>query len=98
MISLLNLIDLIFSIIQWVVIISVVMSWLVAFGVVNMRNRVVYMIVDGLNRMTEPLFRPIRRVIPPMGGLDLAPLILLIGIWFIQSLLHEYAYPAVIYR
>ena len=98
MISLLNLIDLILSIIQWIVIVSVVASWLVAFGVVNTRNRAVYIIVDSLNRMTEPLLRPIRRLIPAFGGLDISPLVLLLAIWFIQSLLHEYAYPAVIGR
>ncbi|HLG87391.1 MAG TPA: YggT family protein [Alphaproteobacteria bacterium] len=95
MISLLNLIDIILSIIQWIVIASVVASWLVAFGVVNTRNQVVYTIVDSLNRLTEPLLRPIRRVIPLFGGLDISPLVLLLAIWFIQSLLHEYAYRAV---
>ena len=95
MISLLNLIDIILSIIQWIVIASVVASWLVAFGVVNTRNQVVYAIVDSLNRLTEPLLRPIRRVIPHFGGLDISPLVLLLIIWFIQSLLHEYAYRAV---
>ena len=95
MVSLLNLIDLILSIIQWIVIASVVASWLVAFGVVNTRNRVVYTIVDSLNRMTEPLLKPIRRLIPLFGGLDISPMVLLLAIWFIQSLLNEYAYPAV---
>jgi YggT family protein len=95
MISLLNLIDLILSIIQWIVIASVVASWLVAFGVVNTRNQAVYTIVDSLNRITEPLLRPIRRLIPLFGGLDISPMVLLLAIWFIQSLLHEYAYRAV---
>jgi YggT family protein len=95
MISLLNLIDLVLSIIQWIVIASVVASWLVAFGVVNTRNQAVYTIVDSLNRITEPLLRPIRRLIPLFGGLDISPMVLLLAIWFIQSLLHEYAYRAV---
>ena len=95
MISLLNLINLILSIIQWLVIASVVASWLVAFGVVNTRNRAVYMIVDSLNRITEPLLKPIRRLVPLFGGLDISPMILLLAIWFIQSLLNEYAYRAV---
>ena len=96
MISLLNLIDIILSIITWTVIASVVASWLVAFGVVNTRNRAVYTIVDSLNRLTEPMLRPIRRIIPTFGGLDISPMVLLLVIWFIQSLLHEYAYRAVL--
>ncbi|HEX4506248.1 MAG TPA: YggT family protein [Alphaproteobacteria bacterium] len=68
----------------WLVIISVVVSWLVAFGVINTRNPTVYRILDMLNRVTEPVFRPIRRLIPPMGGLDLSPMVLLLIIYLIQ--------------
>jgi YggT family protein len=96
MLSLLRLIDLILSIIWWTVIASAIASWLVAFGVVNTRNRGVYLIIDMLNRLTEPLLRPIRRIIPQFGGLDISPMVLLLGIYFLQSLLHEYAYPAVL--
>jgi YggT family protein len=70
----------------------------VAFGVVNTRNRGVYLIIDMLNRLTEPLLRPIRRLIPQFGGLDISPMVLILMIYFIQSLLHEYAYPAVLSR
>jgi YggT family protein len=68
----------------WLIIISVVASWLVAFGVVNTRNPTVYRILDLLNRVTEPLYRPFRRIIPPMGGLDLAPMILIVVIYIVQ--------------
>ena len=68
----------------WLVIISVVASWLVAFGVVNTRNDIVYRILDMLNRVTDPIYRPIRRLIPPMGGLDLAPMIVLLIIYVLQ--------------
>jgi YggT family protein len=68
----------------WLIIISVVASWLVAFGVVNTRNMAVYRLLDMLNRATEPLFRPIRRLIPPMGGLDLSPMIMLLIIYVLQ--------------
>lgn len=96
MLSFLNLVDLMLQIIQWLVIASVLASWLVAFGVINMRNRGVYTIVDFLNRITEPLLRPFRRIIPSFGGMDISPMVLLLAIWFAQSLLHEYAYRAVI--
>ncbi len=96
MLSLVELIDIILSIIYWIVIASVVASWLIAFGVVNTRNRAVYMIVDSLNRLSEPLYRPIRRMLPQMGGLDLSPMVVLLAVWFIRSLMREYLYPMIL--
>ena len=72
------------NLVWWLIIISVVASWLVAFGVINTRNTTVYRILDMLNRATEPLYRPIRRIIPPMGGLDLAPMVLILIIYILQ--------------
>jgi len=72
------------DVIWWLVIASVVASWLIAFGVVNTRNQVVYSIVSFLNRATEPMFRPIRRLIPALGGLDLSPMIVLLIIYVVQ--------------
>jgi YggT family protein len=71
----------------WVVVIAVVVSWLVAFGVLNTYNHLARSIIRGLDALTEPVFRQIRRIIPPIGGLDLSPLIVLIAIWFIQYVL-----------
>ena len=68
----------------WLIIASVVVSWLVAFGVLNTRNDVVYRILDMLNRVTDPLLRPIRRLIPAMGGLDLSPMVVLLIIYVVQ--------------
>ena len=68
----------------WLVVISVVASWLVAFGVINTRNMTVYRILDILNRATDPILRPIRRLLPPMGGLDLSPLVVLLIIYVLQ--------------
>jgi YggT family protein len=93
MYSILSLIYIILHIVWWVIIASVVASWLVAFGVVNTRNRAVYTIVDTLNRLTEPMLRPIRRIVPQFGGLDISPMILLLLLTFLESLLHEYADP-----
>ncbi len=72
------------NVVWWLIIISVIASWLVAFGVVNTRNPTVYRILDLLNRATEPLYRPLRRIIPPMGGLDLAPMVLILIIYILQ--------------
>jgi YggT family protein len=68
----------------WAVILAAVMSNLVAFGVLDSRNRLVWSIGDFLYRITDPLLRPIRRVLPSFGGIDLSPLILLLLITFVQ--------------
>ena len=89
MYSVLMLIDRIIDIYVWVIILSAVLSWLVAFDIVNMRNRFVYLVGDALNRITEPVYRPIRRFLPDMGGLDLSPLIVILGRWFLRDLMWE---------
>lgn len=89
MYSVLMLIDRIIDIYVWVIILSAVLSWLVAFDIVNMRNRFVYLVGDALNRITEPVYRPIRRFLPDMGGLDLSPLIVILFLWFLRDLMWE---------
>ncbi|UYN94662.1 MAG: YggT family protein [Enhydrobacter sp.] len=88
--SMLLLIDTIIDIYTWIVIASAIMSWLVAFGVVNVRNQFIRWIVDFLYRITEPALRPIRRLLPNLGGIDISPVILLLALFFIRSLLWEY--------
>lgn len=68
---------------------SAVMSWLVAFNVVNTRNNVVYMIWDTLNRLTEPMLRPIRNLLPNLGGIDISPIVAILALQFIQILAHN---------
>ena len=89
MYSVLMLIDRIIDIYVWVIILSAVLSWLVAFDIINMRNRFVYLVGDALNRITEPVYQPIRRFLPDMGGLDLSPLIVILGLWFLRDLMWE---------
>ena len=74
----------ILEIYKWVVIAAVIVSWLTAFNVINSHNNVVRTILRILLAMTEPVFRQIRRVIPPIGGLDLSPIIVFVIIWFLQ--------------
>ena len=90
MTSLLILIDKVIDIYTWIVIAGAIASWLVAFGVVNTRNQVIRWIIDFLYRITEPALRPIRRVLPNLGGVDISPVILLLGLFFLRSLLWEY--------
>ncbi len=87
--SLLWLFDTVIGLYITILIISVVLSWLVAFNVVNTSNRVVYMVGDFLYRLTEPALGRIRQVVPSFGGMDLSPLILIIGLAFIRRLLPE---------
>ncbi len=88
--SLAPLIYTILDIFTWVIIASAIMSWLVAFGVVNLRNQLVRTLVAVLYRITEPVLRPIRRVLPNLGGIDISPVIALLLLFFLQHLLQEY--------
>ena len=71
----------------WVIIIQAILSWLVAFNIVNMNNRFVASVLHGLDRFLNPLLRPIRNLLPDMGGIDLSPLVLVLGIMLVQRLL-----------
>ena len=72
---------------KWVVIAQAVMSWLIAFNVVNPRNRFVAMLAEFLYRVTEPVLRPIRNFMPNLGGIDISPIIVILIIIFIQSVI-----------
>ncbi|MFC1673985.1 YggT family protein [Pseudomonadota bacterium] len=76
---------------KWIVIVNVVASWLVAFNVINTSNQVVYMVMDFTYRLTEPLYRRIRAVMPNLGGIDLSPIVVLLGVFFFQSLVVQMA-------
>jgi YggT family protein len=83
------LIDTILSIFLWLLIAQVVLSWLVQFNVVNTRNRFVYSVGEFLYRITEPFLRPIRKIIPSIGGFDISPVVLALLIGFIRQLLPD---------
>ena len=87
------LIEALIDLVTWVVIASAILSWLVAFGVVNMRNQFIRMVVDTLYRLTEPMLRPIRRIMPNLGGVDISPVILLLGLFFLREALRYYVWP-----
>ena len=72
---------------MWAVIIGVVLSWLVAFNVVNTTNRFVVMVRDFIYRLTEPLLGPIRRMLPNLGGFDLSPMALILGLIFVRGVI-----------
>ena len=88
-------IDLALELYIWIVIASAIFSWLVAFNVVNTRNQVVAMIGDFLYRITEPVLRPIRNMMPNLGGIDVSPVILFLIIIFIRYVIALYILPNV---
>ncbi|MDO5703693.1 MAG: YggT family protein [Paracoccus sp. (in: a-proteobacteria)] len=87
MVTLYQALMLILNLIWWVMIIHIIMSWLINFQVLNLRQPLVAQIWDGLNRLLEPVYAPIRRILPNTGGLDLAPLIVFIIIIILQRAL-----------
>ena len=86
---LIQVIIIVLDLYKWVLIVSIVLSWLVAFEIVNMRNRYVYIVGNFLNRLTDPALRPIRRFMPNLGGIDLSPIVLFLAIWFLQRVLQN---------
>ena len=89
-------IDLALELYIWIVIAMAIFSWLVAFNVVNTRNPVVHMVGDFLYRITEPALRPIRNLLPNLGGIDISPVILILIIFLIERVIIYYIYPSVL--
>jgi YggT family protein len=84
------LIDTVLQLFIYVILLNVVLSWLIGFDVINIRNRFVRMVNDTTNALMNPLLRPIRRVLPTAGGLDFSPMVLFLLILFLRYLVNEY--------
>lgn len=93
--AILDVILVVLQIYVWLLIAAAILSWLIAFNVVNTHNQVVAVIGDFLYRITEPVLRPIRSIMPNLGGLDISPVILILIIFFAQSVIVRYIYPNV---
>ncbi|HLP68472.1 MULTISPECIES: YggT family protein [Ciceribacter] len=93
MLALFQTIDLALSLYTWVLIGSAIFSWLYAFNVINSSNRFVNSLGTFFYNVTEPALRPIRRVLPDLGGIDISPIIVLLIIFFIRSLMWTSIYP-----
>jgi YggT family protein len=85
MVPLIGFIVLVIDLFIWVIIIGAILSWLIAFNVVNTNNRFVQMIADMLWRMTDPALRPIRRFMPNLGGIDISPVVLILLLLFFRD-------------
>ncbi len=82
--GLLKFIDVLLDIVIWIIIAQVIISWLLAFNILNMSNQFVATIAKALYQLTEPVLRPIQRIVPVFGGLDMSPIILFLAIIFIR--------------
>jgi YggT family protein len=86
-VPLLQLINMIVHIYIWLIIANVILNWLTVLGIVNNYNHIVALIGDILFKLTEPLLAPLRRILPPLGGLDLTPMILILALYFIRNVI-----------
>jgi YggT family protein len=93
--ALLDVILIALQLYMWLVIAGAILSWLIAFNVVNTRNQFVGMVSDFLYRITEPALRPIRQFLPNLGGIDISPVILFLIIILIERIILMYIYPYV---
>ena len=96
MYALLATISMVLTLVWWVFLIMIIMSWLISFNVINTRNDFVAAVWRVINAITEPILRPIRRIIPPMGGLDLSPIVVFVIIFFLQNWIASIAIGRVI--
>ena len=95
MIAIFYLVSQILKLYSYVVIANVVISWLIAFNVLNTQNRFVYSILELTYKLTEPILNKIRRFLPNLGSLDISPIILLLLIWFIEMCMKLYIAPII---
>ena len=91
LIAVLQIADLLLWLLMWIIIVQAILSWLVAFNVINTQNEFVRSVLYALDRMTQPLYRPIRRILPDFGALDLSPMVVLL----IIIVLRDYVIPAI---
>jgi YggT family protein len=94
--SILYIILIILDVYIWLLIAAAILSWLVAFNVINTRNQFVATVGDFLYRITEPVLRPIRNMLPSLGGIDISPVVLILIIILIKDVIVRYIYPNVL--
>ena len=85
--SLFSILDMLLQLVVYIIIAQVILSWLVAFNVINTRSGFVRSLLTGLDRLTGPLVRPIRRLLPDFGGIDFSPIVVLLAIQIVRKLL-----------
>ena len=94
--AVLDIVLIVLDLYVWLLIASAILSWLIAFNVVNTRNQFVAAVSEFLYRITEPVLRPIRNMMPSLGGIDVSPVVVILIIILIKDIIVRYIYPAVI--
>lgn len=94
--AIVQIISILLNVLWWIIIVQAIMSWLIAFNVINTNNDFVRSIWIALDRLTEPLYRPIRKIMPDLGALDLSPMVVLLAIIIMQQAIMPQLYRAVI--
>ena len=85
--AIIGLLSLLISLYIWVILLQVVVSWLLIFGVINFEHPQAKNLVSLLERLTDPVYKPLRKYIPPIGGIDITPLIVILGLSLLQSII-----------
>ncbi|HEX8239554.1 MAG TPA: YggT family protein [Allosphingosinicella sp.] len=91
LLALIDVVIILLKVVWWIIVIQMILSWLVAFNVINTYNNFVRGLMRGLDRMTEPVYRPIRKVLPDFGGLDFSPMVVIIVLLILNRLLYGLA-------
>lgn len=91
LLALIDVVIILLKVVWWIIVIQMILSWLVAFNVINTYNNFVRGLMRGLDRVTEPVYRPIRKVLPDFGGLDFSPMVVLIVLLILNRLLYGVA-------
>ena len=92
--SIFILLDSVISIYLWIIIINALLSWLVAFNILNTQNRFVFSVLDTTYKLTDPVLNKIRRFVPTFGSIDISPIILILGLMFLRNLVFEIFVPS----
>ena len=92
--SIFILLDSLITIYLWVIIVNALLSWLVAFKILNTQNRFVFSVLDTTYKLTDPILNKIRRFVPTFGSIDISPIILILGLMFLRNLVFEIFAPS----
>ena len=92
LLALIDVVIILLKVVWWIVVIQMILSLLVAFNVINTYNDFVRGLLKGLDRITEPVYRPIRKVLPDFGGLDFSPMVVLLVLWILNQVLYDVAF------
>jgi YggT family protein len=91
LIMLLQILQLLLTVLSWILVIHIIMSWLIGFNVINTYNEFVRTVWTGLERLTQPIYRPVRRLLPDFGGLDLSPMVVLLALYILNNYVLNWA-------